>query len=114
MGFSIYSIFKCIILMMNALAILSETRLLRKIGLAPSGAQLRYDGNGQGGSGGGQNGGDGEFSAFETYENTAQKNASVSPLKSQIAALLSSVRMLLRWPLVFINLVLIVVAVILG
>ncbi|EPY34127.1 hypothetical protein STCU_01844 [Strigomonas culicis] len=113
MGFSIYSIFKSIVLMMNALAILSETRLLQKIGLASTATQQRYEGGNQGGLGD-NGGGDGGFAAFETYENAAQKSVSISPLKTQIAALLSSVRMLLRWPLVFVNVVLIVLAFILG
>ncbi|EPY41579.1 hypothetical protein AGDE_02345 [Angomonas deanei] len=39
---------------------------------------------------------------------------SVSPFKAQIAALLSSVRMLMRWPLIFANLVLIAFAIALG
>lgn len=110
MGISIYSLINAIVLCLNALAILSESRFLSKFGLAtPSalqGSVPRQDsvfsdyapsgfdsdtGGGAGGSGGHK-----------------------SSAKLQVASLLHSVRLLLRWPLIFANLIFVVLALVFG
>ena len=70
MGFSIGEIFKAALLLLNALAILSERRLLEPWGLTVTAASI-----GDGGA------------------------------KAQLASVLSSIRTLLRWPLIILNVV---------
>lgn len=98
MSFSIYSIFTAAVLLLNALAILSEARLLPKLGIRSS---VR-NGN--------------EFAVPEDpFDGGAgHRVTGASSFRAQIATLLSSVRTLLRWPLIFVNVVLIFFALILG
>jgi immediate early response 3-interacting protein 1 len=105
MGFSLVSMFEAVLLTLNALAILSEKRFLVRYGLAsPSVA------------------GEGVTSTPMMFDQTFSGFSPVTPgsaggssvLKQQIAQLLSSVRMLLRWPLIFLNAATIVFALILG
>ncbi|AIO01862.1 hypothetical protein LPMP_342360 [Leishmania panamensis] len=111
MGISIYSLVSAVILCLNALAILSESRFLSKFGLATpqalqGGIALQHDPTfndmvpssvdaelGASGNGGGR---------------------SVSSVKLQIASLLHSIRLLMRWPLIFVNITLIALTLIFG
>lgn len=106
MGFSLVSMFEAVLLTLNALAILSEKRFLARYGLASPSA----------GSGDGVTTTpmmfDQTFSGFSPV--TPGSSGGSSVLKQQIAQLLSSVRMLLRWPLIFMNAATIVFALILG
>ena len=105
MGFSIASILHAVILVLNALAILSERRFLAKYGLAKVDASLTS-------SGGSGFGADPTFGGGALYGGHGDVNP--SPLMSQIGQLLSSVRTLLRWPLIFVNTIAIVFALIFG
>lgn len=107
--FSFANLFQAALLILNAMAILSERRFLAKYGLASASlneapvATPLFD----------QTFGAG--SAFGAHSNGGQGNSgSNSLLKQQVAQLLSSVRMLLRWPLVFLNAATIVFALIFG
>ena len=101
MGFSIASIFHAVILVLNALAILSERRFLAKYGLAKIEPSIN-SGNGFA---------DPMFGGGALY---GQADTAASPLMAQIGQLLSSVRTLLRWPLIFVNSIAIVFALIFG
>lgn len=101
MGFSLVSMFEAVLLILNGLAILSEKRLLSKYGLAgstadPTATPMMFD------------------QTFSGFSSTSGNGGSSSVLKQQVAQLLSSVRMLLRWPLIFMNAATIVFALILG
>ena len=120
MGFSIAHLFQVSLLLLNALAILSERRFLSKFGLAtasfPNDAQAANNGgdaNSFAPFGGGEN-----FGGFGAPSSPVGGAAGVfgrnSQMKSQIATLLSSVRMLMRWPLIFLNTVTVVFALIFG
>lgn len=110
MGVSIYSLINAIVLCLNALAILSESRFLSKFGLAtPSAMQ------------GGVPRQDSVFSDYsptgfdsDTGMNPGSGGARGSSIKLQVASLLHSVRLLLRWPLIFANIVFVVLALVFG
>lgn len=70
MGLSIAEFFKAALLVLNAMAILSERRVLQPMGLAGTPGAVAGDG---------------------------------TEAKTQIAQVLASVRMLLRWPLIILN-----------
>lgn len=101
MGFSIASIFHAVILVLNALAILSERRFLAKYGLAKIEPSINS----------GSGFADPMFGGGALY---GQADTAASPLMAQIGQLLSSVRTLLRWPLIFVNSIAIVFALIFG
>lgn len=109
MGLSIYSLASAIALCLNALAILSESRFLSKFGLATPQAL-------QGGVSPQQESAFNDMvpSAFDTDFGGSGSGGSVSSVKLQVASLLHSVRLLMRWPLIFVNLVLIALALIFG
>ncbi|KAG5492668.1 hypothetical protein JKF63_01247 [Porcisia hertigi] len=112
MGMSIYSLASAVILCLNALAILSESRFLSKFGLAtPQGLQggsiapqqesvlndavpLSFDGD------------------FGSHPNSGGRSG--ASMKVQVASFLHSVRLLMRWPLIFLNIMLIFLLVIFG
>ncbi|KEG10917.1 hypothetical protein DQ04_03151020 [Trypanosoma grayi] len=91
MGFSIGSMAQALLLCLNAMAILSERRFLSRYGLATP--MVMTD-----------SGGDGGFtpSAFGAGDDVVRAQR-FSPLKAKLASVLSSVRTLLRWPLIFVN-----------
>lgn len=106
--FSLASIFQGVLLLLNALAILSEKRFLIRYGLASATVEVQststplvFDQT----FGGGMNG-------FGSAQSSA--NQPLSPVKQQVSQLLASVRMLLRWPLIFLNCATIVFALIFG
>ncbi|KAL7702248.1 hypothetical protein N2W54_005939 [Lotmaria passim] len=110
MGVSIYSLVDAIVLCLNALAILSESRFLSKFGLATPNAQQGFMPRQ-----------DSVFSdcspaGFDPDTGAGSNNGVVrhSSIKFQIASLLHSVRLLLRWPLIFANIILVVLALIFG
>ena len=109
MSFSVSDLFRAVLLILNALAILSEKRFLFPLGLSSSTASSTST----------------PFAApsgfgFEEHNRNvgmfgeAAAVPSPSQLKVQIAQLLSSVRLLLRWPLIFTNALMIVFALIFG
>lgn len=104
MGFSLVSIFEAVLLTLNALAILSEKRFLGRYGLAGSAPSdgvtttpMMFDQT---------------FGGFSPAGSSSSGGSTV--FKQQVAQLLSSVRMLLRWPLIFMNAATIIFALILG
>ncbi|ORC92225.1 uncharacterized protein TM35_000044390 [Trypanosoma theileri] len=102
MGFSVGSIAQALLLCLNAMAILSERRFLSKYGLA---TDMIDQGNG----------GDGGFTptAFGTGDEFGRVRQS-SGFKAQLAKVLSSVRTLLRWPLILINITVIIFTLVFG
>ncbi|KAG6363575.1 hypothetical protein INS49_008676 [Diaporthe citri] len=84
MGF-ISGILYVVILILNAMCILSEDRFLARINLSPKSIDPTF----------GQSGGD-------------------ASVWSKVASLISSVRMVVRFPLIFVNAVIIVYELILG
>ncbi|CCW66751.1 unnamed protein product [Phytomonas sp. Hart1] len=123
MRFSVYSIFSTVVLILNALAILSEKRFLVKFGLCahqalyqqsqPPKSALLSDPNSQITTG----------FLFDPRESAENRNNFINDINSiqspgdtklQISTLLNSIRTLLRWPLIFANIVLIVFAFIMG
>lgn len=96
MGFSVFSLILATIMCANGLAILSETRFLPKIGLAPPP-------NFAPGAPSGPN-------AFSTMATSTQSSS--SPAYLRISIFLQSVRMLLRWPLMIINWIFIAIIII--
>lgn len=116
---SIANLFKAILLCLNAMAILSERRFLAPLGLAtpnvtaeqqsahnPNRTSSNFyneDPFGNGGGNGNANSG-----------NSVGRFSHQSPVKAQVAQLLGSVRMLLRWPLIICNIVMIFFALIFG
>ncbi|GET92765.1 hypothetical protein, conserved [Leishmania tarentolae] len=111
MGISIYSLISAVALCLNSLAILSESRFLSKFGLATPQAL-------QGGIASPQEAAFSDMppSSFDAdFGSNGNGGArSVSRLKVQIASLLHSIRLLLRWPLIFVNIMLIGLALIFG
>ncbi|KAG5466831.1 hypothetical protein LSCM1_01008 [Leishmania martiniquensis] len=111
MGMSIFSLVSAVALCLNALAILSESRFLSKFGLATPQAL-------QGGTAPQQDTAFNDMalpsldSDFGSHMNGGGR--ATSSLKLQIAALLHSVRLLMRWPLIFVNIALICLALIFG
>lgn len=110
MGISIYSLINAIVLCLNALAILSESRFLSKFGLAtPSALQ---------GSVSRQESVFSDYvpSAFDadTGNGASSGGGRGSSVKLQIASLLHSVRLLLRWPLIFANIIFVILALVFG
>ena len=115
MGFSVADIFTATLLIVNALAILSERRFLAPMGLANAdgaGASPGFNNNG----GTGASGSPAFFpdDGFGSPGSGGGKAIGGGELKSQINQLLSSVRMLLRWPLIVLNAVAILFALIFG
>jgi hypothetical protein len=84
MAFSIADLFKASLLVLNALAILSERRLLQPLGLS----------------------GEAQANAFDSQQQ--------SPAKAQVSQVLASVRTLLRWPLIILNAITIAFALVFG
>jgi hypothetical protein len=113
MGFSIAELFQVSLLCLNALAILSERRFLAKYGLATAIYPNDQAGEASGNAflAGGQPFGE-NFGNFGV--SSPANSANNSPMKAQIASLLASVRMLMRWPLIFLNMITIVFALIFG
>ncbi|RNF11790.1 uncharacterized protein Tco025E_06603 [Trypanosoma conorhini] len=101
MGFSLASIAQALLLCLNAMAILSERRFLSKYGLATTPMSE------QGGDAGYVPQSFGAGDAFARVPPT-------SPLKMQLAFLLSSVRTLLRLPLILVNTAVIIFALLFG
>lgn len=129
MSFSIAVIFQAVLLVVNALAILSEKRFLSKFGLAPTdsyaGAQKGFGFpsgspttlNITTGFGADVNGGGSNFAGSQFGVGPSGFDSGVpapSAFKMQIAQFLGSVRMLLRWPLILINIVVVVFKLIFG
>lgn len=114
MALTIFSIFTAVVLCLNALAILSESRFLVKIGL----------GSNQVGGGGGVPSAvpysEAGFSPASPFDNpdaaipSVSQGSAGSTVRIQMATLLASIRMLLRWPLIFVNSILIVFAIVAG
>ncbi|KAH9601734.1 Yos1-like [Trypanosoma melophagium] len=104
MGFSVGSIAQALLLCLNAMAILSERRFLSKYGLA-TGDMADHGGNS----------GDVGFTptAFGTGEEFGRVRQT-SAFKAQLAKILSSVRTLLRWPLILINIGVIIFTLVFG
>ncbi|KAG5466286.1 hypothetical protein LSCM4_01432 [Leishmania orientalis] len=111
MGMSIFSLISAVALCLNALAILSESRFLSKFGLATPQAL-------QGGAAPQQETAFNDMvpSSFDADfgSNMNGSGRSSSSVKLQIASLLHSVRLLMRWPLIFVNIILIFLALIFG
>ena len=86
MSFSIADLFRVALLLLNAMAILSERRLLEPMGLSGNsfGPTLDLDGR------------------------------PVPNAKDQLGQVLKSVRMLLRWPLIILNIATVVFSLIFG
>ena len=111
MGFSLFDICRSVLLVLNAMAILSERRFLRKHGIAPPGAS--------GSAGGGVDSpaapAFGDFGAVfggpGALKPAGDDSASV---KGQIGQLLFSVRLLLSWPIVIAIVVMVVLTIIFG
>ena len=91
MGLSVADLFKASLLVLNALCIMSERRLLQPLGLA----------------------GDTTAAANVNAFDPAPAGG-VSPVKQQLSQVLASVRTLLRWPLIILNAITIVFALIFG
>lgn len=108
MGFNLASIFHASLLILNALAILSEKRFLAPRGFVTG--QAVADVSTPIMASGGFDSAFGGFGGVAAQSNFGGGNA----VKQQVAQLLSSVRMLLRWPLIFINAATIVFALIFG
>eukprot|EP00744_Colponema_vietnamica_P017054 GILI01023943.1.p1 GENE.GILI01023943.1~~GILI01023943.1.p1 ORF type:complete len:111 (-),score=14.98 GILI01023943.1:71-403(-) len=109
--FSIANLLKVIILCLNSMAILSERRFLAPMGLATIAPDQNQNQNRTSSNfynedpfGGTQNFGGNPTKGFGHQ----------SPVKAQIAHLLSSVRMLLRWPLIIVNICFIIFSLIFG
>lgn len=98
MGFSVADLFRAVLLVLNALAILSEKRFLAPRGLASVTST-------DGGAGSPFGGGFGDFGSAVPHQGS---------VKAQAAQLLSSIRMLLRWPLIIANTVAILFALVFG
>lgn len=104
MTLSIYSILTAAVLVLNALAILSDSRLLSKIGLHADNAPAQR-----------QNQHDSSFvpQSFIIDDVSATlTHAERSAMKAHIASVLSSVRTLTRWPLILVNIMLILSAIV--
>jgi hypothetical protein len=105
MGFSVADLFRAILLVLNALAILSERRFLAPRGLAVA---SHSEGGGNGSTSAHSFGGFGDFGS------PTSPSGPQSGMKAQAAQLLSSVRMLLRWPLIIANGITILFALVFG
>ncbi|KAG8348793.1 hypothetical protein TRVL_00378 [Trypanosoma vivax] len=106
MGFTIGAVVQASLLFLNAMAILSERRLLAKWGLAsPAVMEQMFMGTEI----------DTAFSptTFSPGDNRVRQQWG-SSLKMHIASLLSSVRLLLRWPLIIMNIGVILFTLIFG
>jgi hypothetical protein len=102
MGFSVFDVCRFALLLLNAMAILSERRFLARYGIVPPGAaQLS----------GAAAGGDALFGGASIGGGFDAGDGSVS-MKHQIGQLLFSVRLLLRWPLMIANVVMVVLTVV--
>ncbi|CBH14753.1 Yos1-like, putative [Trypanosoma equiperdum] len=99
MGFSLAGILQALLLCLNAMAILSERRLLSRYGLASSAVMDSSD-----------IGSETAFSSGDELAGVPRQR----PFRESIAALLSSVRTLMRWPLIFINTAVIVFTLLFG
>ena len=107
MGFSVADLFRATLLILNALAILSERRFLAPRGLAmvsPSEGGGAASASSSSFSGGG----------FGDFGSPTSSSGPPTGMKAQAAQLLSSVRMLLRWPLIIANGVTILFALVFG
>jgi hypothetical protein len=121
MGFSIFDLCRALVLILNGMAILNERRFLTKFGIVPPGGVTSspsvapVNGNAMGGFGeldfGASLNGGGVASSSGSSGATADGQISV---KQQIGQLLFSVRLLLRWPLVIANAVMIVLTIVFG
>ncbi|RNF03686.1 hypothetical protein TraAM80_05785 [Trypanosoma rangeli] len=101
MGFSLANIAQALLLCLNAMAILSERRFLAKYGLATmpmteQGGEAGYVPQ--------------SFGAGDAFA----RGRPISPFKAHLASVLSSVRMLLRLPLILVNTVVIIFALLFG
>ena len=110
MGFSIFDISRCILLILNAMAILNERRFLNKYGIVPP--------NGSGGSAGSPLGDttgtfSNDFGSPTTSPSGGDGGSSLS-VKHQVGQLLFSVRLLLRWPIVIANVIMVVLTIVFG
>eukprot|EP00760_Papus_ankaliazontas_P013656 PhM_4_TR15879/c0_g1_i1/m.84857 len=100
MGLNLADMFKCALLLLNAMAVLSERRFLAKWGLAVNSSSGNNNISSQGGDGG-------------DYGTSLQLNDSNS-LKGALRNVLGSVRLLLRMPLIITNGVMIMFALVFG
>ena len=138
MGFSLGSLLQAALLVLNALAILNERRFLRPLGLGDPNAVATHAAASPATAAAGSTNGapatssSNPFSAMDAAEGggfaflppsspnsgghplTSSSSASSSPAIAQFALLLTSVRMLLRWPLIVANLVCIAFTVVFG
>lgn len=112
MGFSIYSLAVATVLILNALAIISERRVLARLGMAPGAA---FSGRPNIAS---PNTADAFVPSFELDDAPHGGPGIGGPpptgLRLQLANFLSSIRMLMRWPLIAVNMVLIIAALVFG
>lgn len=108
MGFSVADLFRATLLILNALAILSERRFLAPRGLAM--VSPSEGGGGAAGASASSFGGGG----FGDFGSPTSSSGPPTGMKAQAAQLLSSVRMLLRWPLIIANGVTILFALVFG
>nr|CCC93156.1 conserved hypothetical protein [Trypanosoma congolense IL3000] len=99
MGFSVGVIFQAVLLCLNAMAILSERRLLAKYGLASPAATSYYPTSGEN-----------AFGSSDELMDVDRRSSMVSNL----AMFLSSVRTLMRWPLIFMNTAVIIFTLLFG
>jgi hypothetical protein len=114
MGFIKFDIARYVHLLINAMAILNEKRFLNKFGIVPP--------NGSGGassptSTNNINNGQQQWGDFGLGNDAINNNNQVGEsngFKAQLAQLLFSVRLLLRWPIVIGNLVMIVLTILFG
>jgi hypothetical protein len=116
MTFSVAELFQVSLLLVNAMAILSERRFLAKFGLATTKFQASDSSSldsGGGGFLGGQAFGE-NFGGFSAPGASSTSAGTPGPMQTQMASLLGSVRMLMRWPLIFLNSITIVFALIFG
>lgn len=97
MGFAIFPLLLSIVMVANGLAILSETRFLPLLGLAPK-----------------PNFGTASPAVGQTlaFGNISEPSPPASEANMKISAFLQSVRMLLRWPLMIINWIFIIIIII--
>lgn len=117
MGFSIFDLCRVLLLVLNAMAILNERRFLIKHNIVPPGGAIASPTVSASSSSSASGGGFGDLDFGQgAAASSGNSNSGVEPVavKQQIGQLLFSVRLLLRWPLVIANAVMIVLTVVFG
>ena len=113
MGFSIFDICRFALLLLNAMAILNERRFLNRYGIVPPNGSASSSSSPTN-SNNNNNNDWGDFGGGSNDSPTSPNDGSAVSVKQQVGQLLFSVRLLLRWPIVIANVIMIVLTILFG